>query len=169
MMQVQKQMMRLVWAFSAIYEAMTSTSYINQSSLTSIFSLIDEIKDLNSGATTAIDALVTAQSTSILLGIDTITDKYGTGETHSGYNTGPFKGPTSVYSTVTDDGVATEVCSHSTAQKYNGLGTRAFLRLIIASAGRHLIQVTYSRGAIATGDSNPDFKIYLDGIIKKIS
>jgi len=147
--------------FSAIYETMTSSDYKNQASLTSIFSLINTIKTLNSGSTTDIDTLVTAQTSSGVLGIDTIADNYGTGESHQGY-TGVYVANTPIYKTIADDGNITEVCSHNTSQEHNGLGVRQFLRLNVASAGNHTITVIYSRGEISSGESSPNSSLYLD-------
>jgi len=150
--------------FSAIYEALTSDDYINQSSQTSIFSLIHSIKTLNASSATAIDTLVTAQTstTDDNLGIDVIADNYGSTETHLGFeNTLVENAP---YKKITDDGVAVEVCSNKTASQYsNGLGVRQLMRLQVASAGNHTIAVNYSRGEnIETEASDPDFRLYLN-------
>jgi len=151
--------------FSGIYNAFTSTNYKTQSTMTSLFSIIDEIKTLNTGLTTEIDTLVTAQTSSSSLGVDAVADKYATGETHSAYNTSAFEsGILPIYKTIADDGVATAVCSHE-VQNYNGVETRAFLRLNVASAGNHLVQVAYSSGNLTSANTDPDFRIYLDGVI----
>lgn len=149
--------------FSAIYDAMTSNDYIDQSSMTSLFSLIDEIKSRNAGSITGIDNLVTGQTSSSLLGIDSVSDKYGTGESHGGYDTGSFLGNTPVYSDLSDDGSTTEVCSHKTAQEYNGLGVRQFLRLNVLSSGSHAIRVTRTSGNLSSSQADPDFALYLNG------
>lgn len=151
--------------FSAIYNAMTSNAYINQSSMTSLFSLIDELKTQNTSEASAIDVLVAGQTKagSDLLGIDSIIDKYGSNETHKGYETGTFLSSIPIYSSITDDGIPVEICSHNLAQEQNGLGVRQFLRLNIISAGSHTIKAVYSRGSIPQSESNPDFVFYLNG------
>ena len=149
--------------FAGIYNAFTSTNYKNQSTMTSLFSIIDEIKTLNAGSTTEINTLVTAQTSSSLLGVDAVADKYSTGETHSAYDYSAFEsGILPIYKTIADDGATTAVCSHE-VQNQNGVETRAFLKLNVSSAGSHLVKVAYSSGSLTSANTDPDFKIYLDG------
>ncbi|TBR38140.1 hypothetical protein CBF23_012910 [Marinomonas agarivorans] len=153
--------------FAAIYESMTSANYIHQNSMTSIFSLIHELKSRNSGTTTEIDTLIASQTANNLLGIDPIMDQYGTGETHAGYNTGSLQDSLPVYSVIRNDGISVEVCSHKTAKEQNGLGVRQFLRLQASSTGDYAITATYSSGSISAGQSDPDFAVYLNGVLRK--
>lgn len=149
--------------FSPIYEAMTSTAYIDQSSMTSIFSLINRIQTLNSSVSLDIDALVEEQQSSTLLGIDAVADNYGSTETHEGYS-GTYVSNIPIYQDLTDDGSSVEVCSHDIAQEFNGLGTRQFVRLSIDSAGKHEISVAYSQGDISSLESAPGVVLYFQGV-----
>ncbi|WP_146105451.1 hypothetical protein [Psychrosphaera saromensis] len=147
--------------FAGIYQAMTSSDYVNQASMTSIFSLIDEVKTLNPTAETAIDTLIAGQTLNANYGIDIITDKFGTGERH---NAG-VDSNLDVYKSISADSIPVEVCSHIEAQEFNGLGTRQFLRLDISVAGTYTITADF----LATGSyiletaSDPDFVLYLNG------
>lgn len=149
--------------FLAIYNAMTNTNYINQTSLTSLFSIIDELKVLNPQSSVQIDALVEAQnfSNSDIFGVDPIVDKFGSGETHSAY----LETDLPLYKTIKDDNVPVLVCSHKRSQKFNGLGTRQFLRLNINELNFYNITVEFvpSESDIASDDSDPDFAIFLNG------
>jgi hypothetical protein len=137
--------------FSAIYNAMTSAAYLSQSSLTSVFSLINTIKIQNPGSASDIDAIVTAQ------GISTINDNFGTGETNDDGN--PNNLP--VYKLINDNGVV-EVCSDKVNGEYNRLGNRQFVRLNITGSGNKTITATRVSGLTS---SDPDFLVYLDGAL----
>lgn len=153
--------------FSGIYNAFSSTNYINQASLTSLFSVIDEIKTLNPGLSAEIDALVSAQTSSSLIGVDAVTDRYGTGETHAAYDTSAYASEIlPIYKTISDDGVATAVCSHNFGKENNGVEVNQFLRLNVSSAGFHTIQASYASGDLATGSTDPDIYLYLNGVLR---
>ncbi|WP_299263870.1 hypothetical protein [uncultured Psychrosphaera sp.] len=147
--------------FAGIYQAMTSSDYINQTSMTSIFSLIDEVKTLNPTSETAIDTLVEGQTFDTNYGIDPITDKFGTDETHNA----EVESNLDVYKSISADALPVKLCSHADSQEYNGLGTRQFLRLDITTAGSYIITADF----VATGNdileanSDPDFVLYLNG------
>jgi len=153
--------------FSGIYNVLTSSDYINQPSMTSIFSFIDEVQTQNSTLVTDINAVVTAQDSSsdTTLGIDVVKDKYGTNETHSAHI--PNNLP--VYKTLKDDGTDVFVCSHVLAQETNGLGVRQFLRFTPSAAGNFTITANFVD--IGTADpenliaGDPDFYLYLNGDI----
>lgn len=150
--------------FEGIYNAMASTDYINQSTLTSLFSIIDEINVLNPGETGNIDALVTAQTEDANLGIDSVADKYGTGESHGAY--AALSGDIlPVYTAIEDDGAVVTVCSHNDYKEYNGVEVRNFLNLNVSSAGSHDILVDYSSGDNASTNTDPDIYGYLKGEI----
>lgn len=136
--------------FSAIYNAMVSSEYKNQASLTSIFSLIDKVKEDNVGSASAIDTLVSSQS------IDVIVDRFGTNETNSGGNATNLP----MYKLLTDDGNPVIVCSHKDNGEYNKLGNGQFLRLQVVSAGSHNIVATRVSGLTS---SDPDVGVYLNG------
>lgn len=149
--------------FSGIYSVLTSSDYINQSSQTSIFSFIDELKTQNPDDVTDIDTLVAGQTLDANYGIDTITDKFGTGETHSA----ELDSNLDVYKIMLANSTPEEVCSHIEAQEYNGLGTRQFVRLDISVAGTYTITANFvSTGSnISEAASDPDFVLYLNGDI----
>jgi hypothetical protein len=139
--------------FAPIYNAMTSTAYSEQSSFTTIFSLVDQLKTDNAGVSAAIDTIVTSQS------IDTVVDFYGTNETNNGGDANDLP----VYKILADDGVPVVACSTKTNGEFNRLGNRQFLRLNVVSAGVHNIVATRISGAAASTD--PDVRVYLNGVL----
>jgi hypothetical protein len=148
--------------FTGIYDAMTSSDYINQSTFTSLFSLIDEINALNPGETANIDTLVIAQTDDANLGVDSVADKYASGETHGAYAT-LSADILPIYTSIEDDGVAVTVCSHNDYKEDNGVEVRSFLNLNVSSAGTHTLLIDYESGDLAEADSDPDVYAYLNG------
>jgi hypothetical protein len=138
--------------FAPIYNAMTSTVYSGQSSFTTIFSLVDQLKTDNAGVSAAIDTIVTSQS------IDTVVDLYGTNETSNGGDANDLP----VYKILADDGVPVVACSTKTNGEFNRLGNRQFLRLNVATGGSHTVVAAYASGVAGT---DPDVKIYLNGVL----
>jgi hypothetical protein len=137
--------------FAPIYNAMTSVDYRTQSSATSIFSLINQLKVDNAASSGAIDTLVSSQS------IDTIIDQYGTNETNNGGDANNLP----VYKVLADDGLPIQVCSTKVNGEPNKLGAIQLLRLNVVSAGAHSIVATRVGGVLALSD--PDIKVYLNG------
>lgn len=137
--------------FAPIYDAMTSSAYRGQSSLTSVYSLIDKIKTDNAGVAGSIDTLVNSQ------GIVTVADIYGTGETNNGGDAINLP----VYKSLADDGIAVNVCSNKTNGEFNRLGNRQFIRLNVATSGSHNIVVSRTSGLTS---SDPDIIVHLNGV-----
>lgn len=136
--------------FAPIYNAMTSAAYKTQSSVTSIFSLVNKIKVDNPGSSTAIDALVVSQS------ISAIADEYGFGEANDGGDGNNLP----VYKVLANDGIAVPVCSTKANGEPNKLGARQFMRLNVASGGVYNIVATRVSGLAS---SDPDIRVYLNG------
>lgn len=135
--------------FSVIYDAMTSAAYRLQSTFTTIFSLVEEIKSSNAGASASIDTIAAAQNM-------TIADFLGTGETNDGGDANNLP----VYKSLTVGGGPVQVCSSRDNGESNKLGNRQFLRFSTVVAGGHIIRVNQVSGLVA---SNPDFDLYRDG------
>lgn len=141
--------------FTVIYDAMTSATYRLQSTFTSIFSLVTQIKDdpgVGAGIDAAIDTLVVSQ------GIDAIADFSGTGESNNGGDANDLP----VYKAIIDDGVPVSVCSSNTNGESNKLGNRQFLALSVLSGGAHTIVATRVSGLAV---SDPDLRVYLNGTL----
>ena len=141
--------------FSVIYDAMTSATYRLQSTFTSIFSLVTQIKNdpgVGAAVDAAIDTLVVSQS------IDAIADFSGTGESNNGGDANNLP----VYKTITDNGVPVQVCSAVTNGEQNKLGNRQFLALSVLSGGAHTITVVRISGLVT---SDPDIGVYLNGTL----
>ncbi|MFT7388867.1 MAG: hypothetical protein ACI8VC_002124 [Candidatus Endobugula sp.] len=136
--------------FAPIYNAMTSAAYKTQSSVTSIFSLVNKIKVDNPGSSAAIDALVVSQS------ISAIADEYGFGEANDGGDGNNLP----VYKVLANDGIAVPVCSTKANGEPNKLGARQFMRLNVASGGVYNIVATRVSGLAS---SDPDIRVYLNG------
>lgn len=144
--------------FTVIYDAMTSATYRLQSTFTSIFSLITQIKnDASVGAAVdaAIDTLVVSQ------GIDAIADFSGTGETNNGGDANNLP----IYKAITDNGVPVQVCSDNANGEQNKLGNRQFLALSVLSSGAHNIVITRVSGLVT---SDPDVGVYLNGALTAV-
>jgi hypothetical protein len=130
----------------------------NTRAYTSIFSFIDAFKRANGGSAAAIDTLVAAQN------ISTITDAYGSGETH--FPNPPFAnmGPVlPVYTSIAVPSGAVTLSSVDDAGHYNKLGNRRFLRFTLAAARPTLtISLTSSNPDV---DADPDFIVSRNGNI----
>jgi hypothetical protein len=135
--------------FSAIYRAMTSTAYRQQSTFTTIFSLAQQIKIQNAGSSAAIDTILTSQST-------IVNDFEGGGETNNGGDANNLP----VYKALTVGGGPVPVCSSKSNGENNKLGNRQFLLVSVSTAGSYTITATRISGL---APSNPDIDLYLDG------
>ncbi len=140
---------------AAIYNAMVSSAYKNQSTLTSIFSLVSTIKSQNPSAVTEIDNLLSSQ-------LIEVQDSYGTGETNSGGDANDLP----VYKSISDDANPVTICSHRVNGEQNRLGNRQFLRLNVVSGGSHTITATRVSGL---SSSDPDIKLLLNGALLALS
>lgn len=141
--------------FSAIYNAMTSSVYTDQETFTTIFSLVDVIKNQNPTLATDIDTIVATQN------IDTIIDSRGTNETNDGGS--PVNLPP--YKLISDNGIAVQVCSHIDNGEENRLGNRQFMLLDVTTPGVKNISVDLSAAPSRpndAGSSDPDFLLFLN-------
>jgi len=139
--------------FLPIYEVMTSADYINQTSLTSIFSLVNSINNLNPDSKDKIQLLIEEQE------ITAIADNYGTGETNDGY-VSDYVDNIPVYKTIILDGDAVEVCSSKEhSQYFNGLGIRQLIRLNLDYDGNYKIRMV----ELSENNVSPYLIIYSNG------
>jgi len=141
--------------FSAIYNAMTSLAYTEQPGLASIFSMMNRVLSNNPGSAAAINTLVNSQS------IDTIVDDFGTGETNDGGDANNLP----VYKVIADNGIAVQVCSSNANSEPNRLGNRQLIRLSVATGGAHTITATRNVAASSLTSSDPDIRVYLNGVL----
>jgi hypothetical protein len=115
--------------------------------LTSIFPLLDGLRDANAGSAAALTALATANAING-------TDEWGAGETNSG---GLGSDALPVYTVRTPGAGTFQVCASNTEGTYNKLGNRRFIRFDQAAGGDRTISV-----AGAAGD-DPDAVLYSGG------
>ena len=139
--------------FDEIHEVMTS-NIPTSSSLTSIFSFINSLKNLPSIVAADVDDLLAVQS------IDTISDEYATGVTDGIY----IIGSTDVLPIYDNRAFPlTDVCStgdNISADKVYGLGASRFIRFTAPSSGDFRFTSSWSSGLSA---SNPDMYLYSNG------
>jgi len=145
----------LTLGLGPIYNVLTDTGYTGQSLFTTIFSFLDEIRNIESGNVTAINALATGQSING-------TGKDGAGESNSGSTSNSLP----VYKTATVNGAAVQVCSAGTNSPatnpplFNKLRNRNYVRFTITNAGSHTLIMARVSGS---GSRDPDFIIFKDG------
>jgi len=118
-----------------IFEALTDPNYVNQSTFTTIFSFVEQVRIEAPGNDAALDALLAEQSING-------TGFEGTGETNSG------RIPTAlpVYHSLTPNGTAIEVCSVDNAGDFNNLGNRSFVRFDIPVTGSYAFSAVRTSG-----------------------
>ncbi len=138
--------------FAPIYNALTDTDYTGQASLTSIFSLVEQIKTDNAGSAAAIDTILIAQD------IEDVADFFDSTEQEDNNVGNAFNLP--IYKQLDDDNLAMQVCSLDNEGTVNNLGNRQFLRLRVASSGLHTITATRASGLTS---SDPDVIVYRNG------
>lgn len=129
-----------------IYEVFTATDYTDQALFTTIFGFINELKSQQAGSAGVIDSLVGAQSING-------TGPNGAGETNAGGVTNSLP----IYTPVTVNGGAVQVCSNDVNGTQNKLGTRQYLTLNLPTAGSYTLTMTRTSG-LATRD--PDFNVF---------
>jgi hypothetical protein len=132
-----------------IYSALTDSSYVAGTYLTSIFSFTDRLKALQPSAAEQINSLLTAQSVSG-------TGANGTDET----NDGDIPSALPVYKVANVGGSAIQLCSVEDAGYFNNLGTMAFVEFDIPVTGTYSFSASEVGGATT---SDPDFYIYQSG------
>lgn len=129
-----------------IYEVFTANTYIDQPLFTTIFGFISELKSQQAASTAGIDALVSAQSING-------TDARATGETNAGGVTNSLP----LYTAVTLNGPAVEVCSLTDNGTVNKLGIHQYLTVNLPSNGSYTFTMTKTSGAVSR---DPDFNIF---------
>ena len=134
-----------------IYDALTNDTYIDQSTFTTIYSFVEQVRTEAPAASSGLDALLTAQSIQGS-GFD------GAGETNDGNI------PTSlpVYLTATVGGPPIEVCSENAAGDFNRLANRRFIQLDIPTAGSYAFNATRTFGPT---ERDPDILVFLRGTL----
>ena len=132
--------------FGPIYNTLVSADYVSTPLFTSIFHFAEEYKNLNTGDSAAVDALLSAQSING-------TGSDGTGET----NSGSISNALPVYKTITSNGPALNICSLNNAGTFNKLGVRTFIRLIPTASGTHTLTMTRQSGSVTL---DPDFLVF---------
>ncbi|WP_086929452.1 hypothetical protein [Agarilytica rhodophyticola] len=137
--------------FGPIYQALSSSEYINNSALTSIYLFIETLKS-NSDANVqaAIDTLVQNEQ---IFG----TDRYGTNETNDGPGVMSLVLP--IYSVLTV-GSTINVCTNNRQNEFNGVDVRRFIRVEIPSAGIYRFS---AETTVGTGNRNPTMRLIRNG------
>ncbi len=135
--------------FAPIFNGMTT---VNKSTpaLTSIYTLLTAIKAAHPADEANIDALLQNQS---IVGVGM--DIWGSAETNDANNVDVLP----IYTDISVNGGAREVCSIPTFGTFNGLSTRRFLRLNLGSSGTRTIQVT------GPANSDPDLVVFQQGFL----
>lgn len=131
-----------------IYEVLTAPSYRNQSTFTSIFAFLAELRAQQTASAAAIDSFADSR------GINS-TAANGAGET----NNGSIATSLPVYNAVRVNGPAVEICSVNDAGEFNKLGNRTYVSFIATSAA-HTLRMVRSSG---TTSRDPDFIIFRNG------
>lgn len=138
-----------------LIEVWQSSDYVNQNSLTTIFSFREILEDFYPPSATAITALM--QNEDILgSGI------YGSGETNDGGQTYGLP----VYHDLNVGAVPFEICSDKDVGEFNRLGNRQLLRFSVDTEGSYTIEMDRHVGSTnydAAVETDPDFVIYLRG------
>lgn len=132
-----------------IYTAMTSPIYRETAEATTIFTLLDALREGSSINPTSLDALATGQKISGL-GAD------GAGET----NDGGIPNVLPIYNRTVLGGSPVVVCSTEKAGDFNKLGNRAFVRFSVPTDQNVILTLARVSGAT---DSDPDFVLRRQG------
>ena len=140
-----------------LIDAWQSPDYLNQNSLTTIYSLQAALDDVSPATAGQVDALYAAED---IQG----TDVYGAGETNSGGLT--YSLP--VYHQLTVGAAPFEICSDNSEGEYNRLQNRQLVRFSIAASGSYTLIMERNAGSTnwnAGVSSDPDFVLYQQGEI----
>lgn len=132
-----------------------SSDYINQNSLTTIFSFREVLEEFFPPSATAITALMQNEN---ILG----TGIYGTGETNDGGRTYGLP----LYHNLNVGSAPFEICSDNQVGEYNRLENRQFLRFSVNTDAEYRIEMSRDAGNTnydADVETDPDFVIYLQG------
>jgi hypothetical protein len=119
---------------------------------TSIFSFVSALKAANPASATAINTLAAAQN------IDTISDAFGTGETHVPTNV-TAAAALPLYTSIPVPGGPVLLRTVNDAGTSNTLGNHRFLRFTLVSTSTITINLSSSN----TANPDPDFLVYRNG------
>lgn len=138
-------------------EAWQSNSYMNQESLTSIYSLREALEEVSPATSVAVDTLYNAED---IQG----NGNFGDGET----NGAGLSLSLPIYQNLTIDAAPIEVCSDNAVGEFNRLENRQLIRFEVDIFGSGLHTVTVTRGPNNTNwnpnvPSDPDFVVYSRG------
>jgi len=142
----------------AIINAMTSTEYTQSPVFTTIFTLMDILRDQNPNSVAGFNALMAQQSINGA-GPD------GVGET----NTGGISSVLPIYKVATINGPPVVVCSVNDAMDnfgsddFNLLGTRDFITFTRTNPAPVTLTATLIPGMSSTTDVDPDFFVFNQG------
>jgi hypothetical protein len=136
--------------FGPIFEGMVGW-HANSNALTSIYSLLTELKSGRPADEPNIDALLEGQD---IVGAGM--NIWGSAETN---NAGNNQDVLPIYGILSVDGPAVEVCSINSFGQFNRLSNRRFVRLFVATAGTHSIEVT------GPNNSDPDLVLFRKGFL----
>jgi len=137
-----------------IYNVLTSSSYTSSPFFTTIFNFIDEYRANNADDITGLDSLTSAQSIS------------GTGPTGSGEaNNGGVPIAWPLYTNVTVNGSASEICVDTSVGEINKLGNRRFITFDVTSPGTHTLRMRRTSGS---SNTDPDFFVSRSGTLLAI-
>ncbi|MFT6387182.1 MAG: hypothetical protein ACJAUP_000552 [Cellvibrionaceae bacterium] len=142
--------------FGPIYDVLTDSDYINESSFLSIYPFVDRFRSHAGVDSAAVGQLLSSQNIS---GVGS----YGLGEVNRGGDFVNALYTLPIYTPLSVNGLGERVCSTNVLvapREVNKLGNRRFIRFTTTS-GDHTITVTYA----GTGfmPSNPAFVLYRNG------
>lgn len=131
-----------------------SSYYLEQASLTTIYSFREALELIVPGSVTEIDDLYTAQD---IFG----SGLYGAGETNDSGLT--YSLP--VYHELTPNGIPIEICSDNSADgEYNRLENRQLVRFTVGTSGSHSIALSRAVPDPLV-EVDPDFYVYKRGVV----
>ena len=117
------------------YEALTAPEYVEQGTLTSIYSFLAQLLADNPSESAGINALATAH------------DIFGTGFDGSGEtNDGGIADTLPVYRSVTINGPAVEVCTDNSLGEFNNHGNHSFVQVTLPSTGTYSFTANRTSG-----------------------
>ena len=135
--------------FNAIYNVLTSDTYLNFEGMASVYPFVEVLKQQNPDQVEAISSLVESLE---IYG----SGFYGDGETNDAGSAVVLP----VYSELSV-GETINVCSDSDYQDYNGVDVRRFIKLNISSRDDYRITATKNGGGLSR--TNPQMRLYQAG------
>lgn len=138
--------------FAPLYNSFRDPAYINNVNFTTIFQLVDRVRNEANVNAAALDALLASEDINS-------NDPRGVGET----NTGGIATALPLYKVATVGGGAVNVCSTAVNGDTNRLGVREFITLTLATTSTITMTATETSGPATTTD--PDFFIWENGLL----